>query len=186
MWVTAPVPRARRSPQARRSLGEGGYRRPFESLRVHDREPETTALYRIVENHLSAFFARLDSGGAGADWPGFVRDEFEALRGRGHPLGDPDDAVAADAPLPFDSPRLGACYGASVNRRVAFGPPSGHSTLRLSKGARRLGRQAGAPPNPFPHYRRRPRGSAATSTRPTDRIEPRGRSYSPGCSSSTS
>jgi len=67
MLVTAPVPRARRR----------GYRRPFESLRVHDREPETTALYRIVEDHLPAFFERLDSGGGGADWPGFVRDEFE-------------------------------------------------------------------------------------------------------------
>ena len=41
------------------------------------REPETTALYRIVEDHLPAFFERLDTGGAGADWPNFVREEFE-------------------------------------------------------------------------------------------------------------
>jgi len=68
MLVTAPARRARRRTQARRSLGEGGYRR---------REPENTALYRIVEDHLPAFFERLDTGGAGADWPGFVRDEFE-------------------------------------------------------------------------------------------------------------
>jgi len=65
-----------------------------------------------------------------------VRQVTKALRRRGHPLGDPDDAVAGDAPLPFDSPTLGACYGASVQRRVAFGPPSG---------ARRLGRQPDAP-----------------------------------------
>jgi len=58
MLVTAPPGRARRR----------AYRR---------REPETTALYRIVEDHLPAFFERLDAGGAGADWPGFVRDEFE-------------------------------------------------------------------------------------------------------------
>ena len=67
MLVTAPARRTCRR----------AYRRPFESLRVHDREPENTALYRIVEDHLPAFFERLDSGGAGADWPGFVRDEFE-------------------------------------------------------------------------------------------------------------
>jgi hypothetical protein len=47
------------------------------------REPEHSALYRIVEDHLPAFFERLDArdstaGGAGAAWPGFVRDEFEA------------------------------------------------------------------------------------------------------------
>ena len=65
-----------------------------------------------------------------------VRQVTKALRRRGHPLGDPDDAVDGDAPLPFDSPTLGACYGASVQRRVAFGPPSG---------ARRLGRQPDAP-----------------------------------------
>jgi len=67
MWFAAPVPRARRR----------GYRRPFESLKVHDREPETTALYRVVEDHLPVFFERLDSGGGGADRPGFVREEFE-------------------------------------------------------------------------------------------------------------
>jgi hypothetical protein len=38
--------------------------------------------------------------------------------------------------LPFDSPTLGACYGASVQRRVAFGPPSS---------ARRPGRRIDAP-----------------------------------------
>jgi hypothetical protein len=58
MLVTAPPGRARRR----------AYRR---------REPETTALYRIVEDHLPAFFERLDAGGAGADWPNFVREEFE-------------------------------------------------------------------------------------------------------------
>ena len=51
------------------------------------RQPESTPLYRIVEEHLPAFaeasahrpafFERLDTRGAGADWPGFVRDEFE-------------------------------------------------------------------------------------------------------------
>jgi len=41
------------------------------------RQPESTALYRIVEEHLPAFFERLDTRGAGADWPGFVRAEFE-------------------------------------------------------------------------------------------------------------
>jgi len=59
-----------------------------------------------------------------------------ALRRRGHRLGHFEDAVAGDAPLPFDSSTLGACYGASVTRRVAFGPPSG---------ARRLGRRPDAP-----------------------------------------
>jgi len=50
-----------------------------------------------------------------------VRQVAKTLRRRGHPLGDPDDAVAGDAPLPFDSPTLGACYGAAVKRRVGPG-----------------------------------------------------------------
>jgi hypothetical protein len=65
-----------------------------------------------------------------------VREIGKALQKHGHPLGHGDDHVAGDAPLPFDSPTLGACYGASVQRRVAFGPQSG---------AGRLGRVSGAP-----------------------------------------
>ena len=57
--VTLAAPRPRRS----------AYRR---------REPENTALYRIVEDHLPAFLERLDTHAAGADWPAFVRNEFPA------------------------------------------------------------------------------------------------------------
>jgi len=55
-----------------------------------------------------------------------------SLLGSGHPIFN----WVGDAPLPFDSPTLGAGYGASVKRCVAFGPPWG---------ARRPGRQPDAP-----------------------------------------
>jgi len=43
------------------------------------RNPETTVMYRVLQEHLETFLARLEGGGGGASWPGFVERELRAF-----------------------------------------------------------------------------------------------------------
>jgi hypothetical protein len=47
--------------------------------RYRRRRPEDTALYRIIQQHLETFVARLEASATAVHWPVFVLREFSAF-----------------------------------------------------------------------------------------------------------
>jgi hypothetical protein len=51
--------------------------------RYRRRRPETTPLYRLLQQHLDGFLARLEADPAATHWPRFVRRELDSYLGCG-------------------------------------------------------------------------------------------------------
>jgi len=103
--------------------------------------------------------------------------------GAASPTGSANPGTTARTPSTSTRSRFSSAWPRSFPHRARTSSPTTASSPPTTPCAPPSLARPARPRTPSPATGADPEGSAATSTRPTDRIEPRGRSDSPGCSS---